>query len=542
MLLTRRSFLVVGASLLGAAAAKAWRRWLPLGDGIDGRIVGPSFIRGHRLRSGAFPPVSGPAERTTVAVVGGGISGLSAAWKLERSGLRDFRVLELEDSAGGNSRFDESAVTPYPWGAHYLPFPQPESTAVSELLRELKVEVDRNPTGRPVYDDRYVCFAPEERLFLHGRWQEGLVPRLGATSRDLGQFDRFEKLMAGYRRLRGADGRRAFALPLESSSRDPKLLELDRISMAAFLDREGFDSPKLRWYVEYACRDDFGTLLAETSAWAGLHYFASRGEGEEDQLLTWPEGNGFLVRRLAAVAGTRLRPRSLVFRLAPGPEGVQVDYLDAGTGAARRLEAKAAVVCLPQYVATRVLEPWRARPPAWASAFRYTPWIVANLTVEDAPPGSGAAPAWDNVIYGSQSLGYVDATHQSLSQDRRKAVWTYYRPLTGEEPKAARARALAASWSSWKDMALADLGRGLPELKARVRRLDVMVWGHGMVQPRVGFLWGTERRAAAQPVGRVFFGHSDLSGFSVFEEAQYRGLKAAQDAMAALGKPFTPSV
>ena len=59
---------------------------------------------------------------------------------------------------------------------------------------------------------------------------------------------------------------------------------------------------------------------------------------------------------------------------------------------------------------------------------------------------------------------------------------------------------------------------------------------------RTGLLLGGARQIAAKPQDRVFFGHSDLSGFSVFEEAQYRGVKAAQDAMFLLGHAFKPSV
>lgn len=542
MRITRRGLLIAGGSLLGAALAKSWRRWLPAGAEIDGSIVGPSFAAGHKLRGGALPKPAGPVETTAVAVVGGGVAGLSAAWKFERAGLRDYRVLELEDSAGGNSRFDENAVGPYPWGAHYLPFPQPESRAVSELLRELKVELGRDAQGRAVYDDRYVCFAPAERLFLHGRWQEGLFPRLGATRAELVERDRFDRLMASYRRRRGSDGRRAFALPMEESSRDPRFLALDSISMAAFLDRELFGTLPVRWYADYACRDDFGTSLEETSAWAGIHYWAARGEGADDQVLTWPEGNGWLTRRLAAVAGPRVRPRSLVFRVAPREGGVDVDWLDVASGRARRLRAKAALVCLPQFVAARVLAPWRDSPPPWLAEFRYAPWVVANLTVDAPPEGKGAPPAWDNAIYGSRSLGYVDATHQSLSQDRRSAVWTYYRPFSGEDPRRARAEALGRPWSYWRDSVLEDLSGPLPGLREATRRIDVMVWGHGMVQPRPGFVWGAARARSAEPLGRVFFGHSDLSGFSVFEEAQYRGIRAAQDAMTALGHRFLPSV
>ncbi|MBI4425286.1 MAG: FAD-dependent oxidoreductase [Elusimicrobia bacterium] len=542
--LSRRSFLVAGASLLGLAAVGAWRAWLrgAAAPELEGAIVGPSMKLGHLLRAGGFPAPSGPVERTTVAILGAGISGLSAAWKLERSGLRDFRVLELEETPGGNARWGESEVTPYPWGAHYVPLPRPETRAVSELLRELKVELGRDAAGRPVYDDRFLCLAPTERLFLHGRWQEGLFPRLGASERDLGQLRGFEAAMARWRARRGSDGRRAFALPMELSSRDPELLALDRLTMAEYLRRNGWDSPRLRWYVEYACRDDYGSLLEETSAWAGLHYFAARGEGPEDQVLTWPEGNGWLARRLAAVAGGRLKSRTLAYRVSPAEDGVEIEYLDAASGRAHRLRARAALVCLPQFAAARLLAPWAKAPPPWLPAFEYSSWMVANLSVDAPPEGHGAPPAWDNVLYQSDSLGYVDAKHQTLSQDRRRSVWTYYLPLTGRAPRELRAKALATGWTDWKDRTLAELSRAHPGLERHVRRLDVMVWGHGMVKPKPGFLWGADRRKAAEPLGRVYFGHSDLSGFSLFEEAQHRGLKAAQDAMKALGHPHVPSV
>src|SRR5262249_23186032 len=113
--------------------------------------------------------------------------------------------------------------------------------------------------------------------------------------------------------------------------------------------------------------------------------------------------------------------------------------------------------------------------------FRYAPWMVANLTIENPPEGKGAAPAWDNVIHESEGLGYVVATHQSLSLDRRKSVWTYYKPFPGPDEAGARQKLLAASWESWRDGVIGDLSRGHPDLRDHVRRLDVMLWGHAMV-------------------------------------------------------------
>lgn len=539
--LTRRTFLFSAAAGLGAALLERTRIAALLGRShIEGSIVGAAHAVGHKLRGGALPEPTSTRQRAVV-IVGGGAAGLSAGWKLKRSGFTDFEVHDLEAQVGGNARWGKNEVSSYPWGAHYLPFPSPDSRAVSELLRELKVEIGKDRKGKPVYDERCVCFAPQERLFLYGRWQGGLFPRLGADKKDLAELDRFEALMDSYRRRRGKDGKRAFAIPMELSSRDPEFLSLDSLSMDAFLEQKGFASSRLRWYVDYGCRDDFGCAIDETSAWAGIHYFAARGAGEDGQVLTWPEGNGFLVQKLAQTLDGHLKSNSLVYRVAPQGEGVAVDRVDVATGKTERVLAKRAIVCAPQFVAQRLVPGLAARGQSIAQ-FRYAPWLVANLTVENPPDGKGAGPAWDNVLFSSEGLGYVVATHQSLSLDRRRSVWTYYKPFPGPDEAAARARLLATPWEGWRDFVLADLKRAHPELASRVRRLDVMLWGHAMVKPRPGFVWSAARREAAEPLGPIRFGHSDLSGFSIFEEAQYRGIAAAEAAMAELGHPYRSSL
>ena len=90
---------------------------------------------GHRLRDGALPSV-GATRRCGILIVGAGISGLSAAWWLARSGRDDFTILELEAEPGGNSRGGQGPQLAYPWGAHYLPLPGPEAVLVRELLAD----------------------------------------------------------------------------------------------------------------------------------------------------------------------------------------------------------------------------------------------------------------------------------------------------------------------------------------------------------------------------------------------------------------------
>ena len=97
--------------------------------------------------------------------------------------------------------------------------------------------------------------------------------------------------------------------------------------------------------MDYACRDDYGARPDTTSAWAGLFYFAARkaGPGEETRpVLTWPEGNGFLVDHLQDRCREQVRVSIAVTRLVPQPDGtVRVLAWDRARAIARRLPGPA---------------------------------------------------------------------------------------------------------------------------------------------------------------------------------------------------------
>jgi predicted NAD/FAD-dependent oxidoreductase len=518
--MNRRGFLRAGVAAAGAWLGGCSRPRVP-----DGVLAGPDVARAHRLRAGDFPPAT-TQRRARVVIVGGGVAGLSAAWQLQRDGVNDFLLLETEPEVGGNARAGESPVTRYPWGAHYLPLPTREATDLIALLRDLGVVTGLAPDGVPRYDERHLVAQPRERLFYLGLWQPGHEPRAPASAR--AQYERFHARMAAFKSLRGADGRPAFATPTMFSSRDPQLRALDRISMAQWLDREGFTDPRLRWYVEYACRDDYGSLLHETSAWAGVHYFAGRqtfGRYEEDTVLTWPEGNAFLVRALAARCAAQTECGWLVHRVAANGHHVTVHAFNGKEGVA--IEAERVILAVPWFVRARLLgEP--------APAVDYAPWLVANLHVEALPGGHGVGPCWDNLLHDSPSVGYVVATHQQLVQAVTRSVLTYYWPLTSTAPAEGRRLLLERSREEWCERVLADLERAHPDIRALTTRLDVWRWGHGMIKPRPGLLFSDALAAARRPRGRVHFAHSDLSGLSLFEEAHAWGVRAAREVRAML--------
>ncbi|HXN15610.1 MAG TPA: FAD-dependent oxidoreductase [Usitatibacter sp.] len=514
--MNRRAFLAAISALVAQSpygCARASRR-------IDGQLLGPDLLSAHKIRQRNFPAPT-QVRRTGILIVGGGLSGLSAAWWLARQGYRDYAIVEGETEVGGNSRYGESTVTRFPWGAHYLPLLTREARELRMLLEDLKVITGARPNGDPEYDPRFIVSPPQERLFQYGQWQPGLRPLV--ADRGKAEFARFDDVVRELREARGADGRPAFTTPSAHSSRDPRFTSLDRVSMAAWLQAHGFRDAALRWFIEYACRDDFGTMLDETSAWAGLHYFAGRkirGDYADGAVLTWPEGNGFLVRRLREKLDTAIHTGHWIFRVDPSPHGVEARSW-SGTHATL-WQADQAVLAIPQMVLPHLLA-----TPARVT-LGYAPWLVANLHVSELP--GGAQPAWDNVIYDSPGLGYVVATHQALTQRVSQSVLTYYLPFAGA-PSQARDLLLRSEWTYWRDIVLADIGRAHPDIGEVATRLDVWRWGHGMVKPAPKLLFGDDLRAARKSVGRMHFAHSDLSGMSLAEEAHYWGVEAARSAL-----------
>ncbi|RIV20603.1 FAD-dependent oxidoreductase [Fibrisoma montanum] len=501
---------------------------------IQGGMAGANHQSGHRLRAISELvrlPVSEKLT-TNVLIAGGGISGLSARRWLQRQGISDTLLAEMDGQTGGNAAYGQNSVSAYPYGAHYLPIPDLRNQELLDFLTESRIITGSDAQGLPIYDDYFLCHDPEERLFINGFWQEGLVPEAGVPESDRDQIRRFFQLIDRFKTARGSDNLDAFTIPLDRSSTDETFRQLDRVSFASYLDTAGFTSPYLRWYLTYCCRDDYGATLETTSAWAGIHYFASRkgqaANANASSVLTWPQGNGFLADQLRAGAASPIRRNLLVYEVRLNDTGVTVVAFDATTNRNVVIDANKVILATPHFITKHIVQKIAPERSAW-TGFRYAPWVVANLTLNGLPQGRGMPLCWDNVLYGASSVGYITANHQDLRDGPRKVI-TYYKPLTDTEPDAARRQAYGTTYEQWLTQIMDELETAHPGLTPYVSEADIWVWGHGMMAPSPGFVWGNERRQAAQPIAnRVFFAHSDLSGVSIFEEAFYQGIRAARE-------------
>ena len=491
---TRRRFLSAGLVGLQAKADRT----------ISGSFVNDGFVVGHHLRDRTIPERSKQTVRVPIVIVGAGIAGLSAAWRLDKRGFRDFILLEMEREAGGNSRSGQNDITAYPWAAHYIPVPGKRASLVRELMEEFGVL--RNGE----WDERYLCYSPQERLFLHGRWQEDLEPSDAATGKDRDQIKRFAHMMREHERTG------QFTVPMESGARSSSL---DRMSMQDWLRKHNFDSAYLNWYVDYACRDEYGGASRDISAWAGVYYFAAHAEHDAKGPITQPDGNGWIVKHLLRKLGRYLRTNAPVASIRKHSNKLHVHTPDT------TYVCDSVIFAAPLMLAKYLLE------DPHPVVTQYSPWVTANVTLDRMPRERGFGLAWDNVIYDSRSLGYVVATHMNVQSRVDRSVWTWYTALADHPPAVSRARLLREPWQYWRETILDDLSRAHPDIRQCVSRIDVMRIGHAMARPTPGSIFSDARVRLTKPHGRIFFGHSDVSGFSVFEEAQYRGVRAAEGAL-----------
>lgn len=539
MTLSRRKLLAGSTLALGCREPAAR---------VEPQLIGQSPERGHLLRSAALidSPIS-TREKIGVVIVGGGVAGFAAAWRLAKAGFHDFVVLELEPEVGGTARSGTLPRSMYPMGAHYLPTPPRECVELLELLGDLGVLVGYEHDGTPEFRSTDICAGPDERHFFHGTWHPGLYPSEGETADEAAQWQRFWDLLLELDGARDERGELLFRLPVRRSA--GRLRALDRMSMAAWLDERGLTSWRLRWFVDYACRDDYGCSVEQTSAFAGLHHFLGRGleQTRDGALLTWAGGNGELIGALQGwlELGARLRRDHLVYAIEPelAGGGGRVRARDLVGERTIEFSAQAVLWAAPRFLLGHVLP--RGRDVLEANALSYAPWLVANLELDQRPAGVGELLAWDNVPIiedpRARNLGYVVATHQD-SRDRAiepGAVITYYEPLIADDAAGlanARAHLLASDAHGLAEQVLRSLEFMHPAIRRQLTALHVHRWGHAMIRPVPGLLFGGVLDRARAPIGCVRACATDVGGLPLFEEAFYAALEAADWALERVGR------
>lgn len=547
--MNRRQFLQSTATLATAASA-SWLgyRYLARPPGISVNKVGLPLA--HLLRDGQLNAAPSREHVCETLILGSGAAALSAAWYLARNGYTNFCLADGLERNGNNAAYaySGSLKTPLtaPSGAHYLAQPSAESSHIRQMLADLGIIEGYNGAGNPIYRDTDLVNAPDERLLINGAWQDGIIPQPHDPD-----TRRFFAQIAQLLHARGSDGRKIFAIPIVLSSQDAQWRELDRHTFAQWLAAQGYQSPSLLWYLDYCCRDDYGQGIDQVSAYAGLHYFTARGN-EHAPVLTWADGLNHLSEALRRHAQIQSRAqlsdtRELTFRqpeshpyiatqIDEQNDHVRVTLRHIRTGDTRLIRAQNVICAMPLNIAQRIIQsPQRY---GFAADFRLppsAPWLISNFVLHSFPAEPKRSElAWDNIVYGSRGLGYVVASHQHIHVAKPgHTLFTAYTALNHSSPANVRRQLLAAEPRDLLDIAAQDLLAAYGKrFWQHVAHIGITVRAHAMSAPSAGYLSQPTLLALRQHQSRLHFAHSDLSGYSVFEEAAWWGVEAARRILA----------
>ncbi len=345
---------------------------IPFARWFDGDFFGNEEMPFHTCENcfdGGKPP--SPTEEVDVAIVGGGISGLSTAYL-----LREFKpvVFELRPRFGGAAQGEVWAGTRYSLGSAYVITPDP-GTFLEQIYSELNlpqvVEVDQG----------------EMMMELGGEVLDGFWRGEGSSPQDAAAFAAYAAVVQQMANVDYPD------IPLPDGDVQ-WILDLDQKSLKQDIEEKmGMPAPPLlAAAIQSYCYSSFVGGWDEISAAGGWNFLAA----EEFGRWVAPGGNAYMAQQLwnkllvhedpqrSGCSGEFLRGQCAVVdvRLAPRKR-VQVTYRDA-RGMHRSLLAKRVVMACPKMLCKYIIHDIDVIDPPKLQAMHdltYQAYVMVNVLI-----------------------------------------------------------------------------------------------------------------------------------------------------------------
>src|SRR5439155_13471275 len=322
----------------------------PAVDGEENRIC-------HQVRDGktfSSPPVSAHHD---VVIVGGGVSGLTAAYLLRH---RDFLLLEKEHQWGGNAYLMDFQGNAYGTGSAFLDKSEPSFAFAQEIGLE--------PLIVDSWDGTIV-----ECEFVPDTWGEGLdkLP-YSAPVRDA--FKKFKREI----------------LAINAPRRNQELFS---VPFSNFM--KGYPEEIKYWWDTYG-PSNWGATTEETAAGIGifeLQYIS--GEKRNDERYTWPGGLGAITKKMAEIIephfSEHMQLGATIVAVVPEKHGVLVTYMQGGE--LKTVAAKTVIMATPKFITRRIVEGLPGKQSEAMHMMRYAPYPVVNL-IFDKPVSNKGYDTW----------------------------------------------------------------------------------------------------------------------------------------------------
>ncbi|MEJ5329695.1 MAG: FAD-dependent oxidoreductase [Desulfobaccales bacterium] len=448
-------------------------------------------------RPGSWPEQ--PDLRVEVAVVGAGLSGLTAAYHLRD---REVVVLEAGAAPGGVCLTEEYEGIPYPAGSAYSYYPWTEAWAA--WYRDLGLDVEAA-----------VVEPPASALYYRGQWFPDCYSAAGVRQLPFPPAVREGLLrlaedLAAWEEEWDPLGEEEFSRP-----------ELDRLSLADYLERERGLPPVATAFFAPYCASCLGALPHQVSAWAGLSFLMSEFSTSA-RLMAFPEGNARLVTALVAALPRAPRLGQVVVGLRFSRDRIRL-LARGARGEALCVEAQVAILAGGKFAMQHLLPPEAGWPAEDFRHFRYSSYVVAALL----GPLEIQAPGYENWMMEEEAFSDFILSPRRAEARTRKAMVLY-----APQPfPTGRRELLDQPAEVQAERLLQAVARRFPAAAAAVEEVRLYRFGHAQVVPYPGFLTLLKKEGRPRPVkGRLILAHSDLAGLPCVEAAILEGQKAARRA------------
>ncbi|HEV2175891.1 MAG TPA: FAD-dependent oxidoreductase [Terriglobia bacterium] len=448
----------------------------------------------HKVRDGAQFALPKPSAEHEVVIVGGGPSGLMAAYRLRS---QDVLLLEKEPRLGGDALSEEWQGEWYSTGSAYA-----DGEALEALCREIGMEIYRiKSVDAAIINGRLVP------SFWEGGFRESPYPESVKKS-----FAKFQADMKGIDTEKSAE-------------------KLDSMTFAEILSPY---APEVKLWFDNFGPNNWGADTENTSALVGVES-AQWGGGLSSRRYTWPGGLGRISAALEAAinkAGSgRIRKNATVVSVENAGSGVLVSYFHDQELITVR--ARAAIIACPKHIGKHIIKGLPTEQFQAMNAMRYAPYLVINACARQVIYNGSYdtdIPA-PSPIVDFNVAGWV--VERDSKETKRRQVLTCYVP----RPEADRVQILDDAYVLGFGQKVVELlNTWFPGAREKIEEVHIYRRGHPLFMSAPGV---TTRLAPKirQPFGNVFMAHSDSEGdVSTYESAQQAANRTAAQVMQALKK------
>jgi len=460
-------------------------------DGEDNRIC-------HQVRDGKVftrPPASAKHD---IVIVGGGVSGLAAAYRLQH---RNILLLEKEPHWGGNAYAMDYQGVPYATGSAFI-------WSDSEAFRFAK-EIGLQPLPVNCPDGSII-----NGEFVPDTWGDGLnkLPYPPIT-RD--SFKKFKKEM----------------MNIDVAQRGAALINVPFSDFLKLYPRE-----IKQWWDTFG-PSNWGATSDESPAALAIGEFQDIvGQSRADNRYTWPGGLGAITKRLAETLQPKLADRmqtsATTIAVVPAKDDVQVTYIAGGD--LKTVSAKAVIMAAPKFITRRIVEGIPEKQSEAMKQIRYAPYCVVNL-IFDKPVFNLGYDTWcpGNTFTDIVVADWVVRKKSGYKQ--KYNILSCYTPMK-EEDRGYLLTEISARKIA--DNVLRDFQKLMPAFNVDPLEVHLYRRGHPMYMATPG-LFTQVQPVVRHPMDRVFFANTDSEGpESTTNEAIVAARRAVRQAEARLaGSP-----